>query len=46
VTAVIRVIGEVPIHHVSDAIREMENVIRSWGGSVYISGWKPKEDFD
>ena len=44
-TAMIRVDGEVPIQHVTDAIREMENVIRSWGGSVYISDWKPKEDF-
>ena len=45
-TAVIKVTGEVPIHHASDAIQEMENVIRSWGGSVYISAWKQKEDFD
>ncbi|GAH74903.1 unnamed protein product, partial [marine sediment metagenome] len=43
-TALIRVTGEVPIHHAKDAIREMENVIRSWGGSVYISAWKSKED--
>ena len=44
-TAVIRVAGEGPIHHAKDAIREMENVILSWGGSVYISSWKQKEDF-